>query len=42
MLRNMISITYQRFRFTSQEGKNYIYAEIVDTVGFNMTQTADA
>ena len=32
----------QRFRFTTQEGKNYIDAEIVDIVGFNMTQTVDS
>ena len=41
MLRNMNFITYQRFRFTTQEGKIYIDVEFVDTVGFNMTQTVD-
>ena len=42
MLRNMTSITYQRFRFTTQQGKIYIDVEFIDTVEFNMTQTADA
>ena len=37
MIRNMNSITYYRFRFTTQQGKIYIDVEFIDTVGFNMT-----